>query len=286
MSLVIHIGLHKTGTSAVQEHLFENRVKLLEAGLNYPSPLCQFPSHGELAWCFLKENAPWKDKEYNVQDVFSHYKYIFEKNTEYTTIVSSEDMSLLPILGREFRDFTNFMKDYNPLIAVYVRNPYDYLVSSYHHAIREGYVKVSFKDYLAFSFFDRAVDYETRIARWADAFGSESIILREYFAKDSVADFYDLLEMSWPGTSGTRQTVNSGIHPWLSDAYRKAPDTSDGHQFREKLMELSKTLPVVNALEFYLGDEWEALLYSKIGLDYTALLSRYSRRSIGSSGNL
>lgn len=282
MPLIIHIGFHKTGTSAVQEDLYKNRQWLLENDINYPAPLCPFPSHGDLPWSLLGDDAPWKDREYKFEDVFEYYESILELEKTKTTVISSEDFSLLPHIGPKFHFFSKVMQKYAPKIAVYVRNPYDYVISAYHHAIRERHTNISFKEYLAYSFFDRAVDYESRISRWAEAFGSDAIILREYAAKGAIRDFYNMLGLPDPELLEENQAINVGVHPWLCDAYRKSPETESGEVFRGQLIELSRTLPKVNSLEFYLGEDWEEILRPRIGLDYSSLLTRYGRRSLKS----
>jgi len=45
-NLILHVGLHKTGTSALQESLHQNSAKLFECGYFYPKPDSQDAHHG------------------------------------------------------------------------------------------------------------------------------------------------------------------------------------------------------------------------------------------------
>ncbi len=280
MQVIFHIGFHKTGSSAIQEHLFSSRESLLASNVLYPDPLCPFPSHGELAWCFLGNDAPWKDKEYNPSEVVAHYQDLIDNTACDKVVLSSEDLSLLPHIGNSFRIFANSFAKYDVRIVAYIRNPFHYLISSYHHAIKEGHTDRSFQEFLAFSFFDRAIDYESRLGRWADAFGQDAIVLREYRPDRAVEDFHELLGLAPPSPCVETKKVNAGVHAWISESYRKLPQNADGNRARELLLEASTVFPRINDLHFYLGDNWEYIMRERVGLDYHALWQRYSRKSI------
>lgn len=50
LSITLHIGPHKTGTTAIQQWLLDNRAALLEAGIYYPVPESEGPGHALIAW--------------------------------------------------------------------------------------------------------------------------------------------------------------------------------------------------------------------------------------------
>lgn len=52
--LIIHIGMAKTGTTAVQSYMYANRLALLEQGINYPLSATYGTGHHPLAWSLLE----------------------------------------------------------------------------------------------------------------------------------------------------------------------------------------------------------------------------------------
>ena len=62
--LYLHIGLHKTGTSAIQKFLMSNGQLLAAQGFLYPSLADGWENHNNLAWPFL-------DKKYDPKNYFN-----------------------------------------------------------------------------------------------------------------------------------------------------------------------------------------------------------------------
>lgn len=258
MSVVLHIGFHKTGSSAIQEFLHEHRDFAREKGIGYPKPLCIFPSHAEIAWSHLKDWAPWRDRDYEPIEVLDYYRAIVENNEAdgRHTVISNEDISLLADDREMFHGFAEAVKPLNPIILAYVRDPSDYVFSAYHHAIAEGHTKSAFKDWYLTDFHADAVDFRTRVERWEMEFGAASILIREYGANgtDSVGDFLSIFGVDRP-TNETQKRVNTGIHPWFVDSYRKIQNGPPGETSRQALIRASVEAPVVDAAEFYLRDD-------------------------------
>jgi hypothetical protein len=48
--ILLHIGPHKTGTTSVQNWLYEAVPELAAAGIHYPQPEANGPGHAEIAW--------------------------------------------------------------------------------------------------------------------------------------------------------------------------------------------------------------------------------------------
>ena len=54
-TLYLHIGLPKTGTTSIQNYLFENREALMQRGVCYPKPLASVGHHAEALLFFEGE---------------------------------------------------------------------------------------------------------------------------------------------------------------------------------------------------------------------------------------
>lgn len=246
----VHIGFHKTGSSAIQESLFNQREVLLEAGLGYPKPLCRFPSHGDLAWCFMGDRAHWRDRDYEIDEVKDYYQDQVERTSAKDLVISSEDISLLN--ERQVQEVATWFNGQDLRVLAFMRDPISQLVSRYHHAVLTGQVQVSFKDFLAtkskgLESFPRVLNY------WSLAVGPEKLYSIEY-SSNAVNDFYSKIGYAELAPE-VEKRVGIGVHPWLVDSYRKIPETNDGKTLKERLVKIGRDLPKVDALEHHVGKQ-------------------------------
>ena len=142
--VIIHAGMHKTGSSSIQETLFYNKIRLNENGYLY---LTEWGSNqsGVLTNLFGHDSPQWA-RRYNIENHIdiAMIELFNESNTNIlvnsvkhsnceTLIVSGEDICLFE------RNDVNYMKEYFYKhlgdvvfsIMFYVRNPVDYTASVY-----------------------------------------------------------------------------------------------------------------------------------------------------------
>lgn len=146
--LIIHIGLRKTGSSALQESLNRNQEKLKALDIVYPSPLVPWPAHQELAWCFQPEDK--RDFELNQHITYGYYKnkiynYLAGRKT---IILSSEDLSLLSFNIDAMSFIRDNLSEFDPTIVMYTRSDISMQISNYKHDIMSGRLAISFSDYI------------------------------------------------------------------------------------------------------------------------------------------
>lgn len=255
MTLYFHIGFHKTGSSAIQEFMHEHREFAETRGIRYPAPLCKYPSHGEIAWAYLGDQAPWRDNNYDLDATLDHYYAEIDENEAegFDTVLSNEDISLLAIERAMLEKFAQAFEKYRPCIIAYVRDPVDYIFSSYHHAVVEGHTTRDFEDWFVVDFHADAVDFRSRTEQWETVFGKDAMIIREY-SQDAIEDFLELFDMAPPRRDHGRR-VNAGIHPWYSDSYRRLPPGDEGQESRQVLITASGMAKPINNSIFYLGND-------------------------------
>ncbi len=281
--VVLHVGLHKTGSSALQEFLSANTALLASLGAEYPERLSAFPAHQELAWCLMKQAPAWADRAYVAKEVLSHYRRQAEESDREILILSSEDLSSLDTDPASIEALRETFADYDVSIVVYLRPQIDFLVSLYHHAVRSGNEQRTFLEYFQESVRLRAVQYERRLAVWNRIFGHEHLLIRHYdraTAKQGgiAKDFFEALELD-VSLDDVAPTVNIGIHPALSEAHRYinklAVEGTEVGKAKRTLLDLSRTLPKVDVASYYLEENQLSLLEKLFEETNIALKNQY-----------
>jgi hypothetical protein len=202
--IILHIGMGKTGTTAIQRFLFQHRTALHREGLSYPLWAdCQEPvNHNGIAQClsfkphrhFLK---PFIDNLY--------------AETAFTVIISAETLFVYPersVFAKPLNTKLGggvFDKNYTPLadetwkpmkrdfieevrrllpdadeykVVVFLRRQDLWLESLYNEDIKGGYTWCNFKDFEKYYF--NSLYYDKQLRIWEEIFGKENIIVKVY----------------------------------------------------------------------------------------------------------
>jgi hypothetical protein len=189
--LILHIGTHKTGTSALQTFFSRRRDALADRfGIHYlRAGLGSGKAHHELAWAVRdKHNVPmrvWKEAREEIADCDAP-----------TTVISSEAFW--------FADPALVKKALGPVedlqIVLYLRRQDKYLQSLYKQTVTGGR-RNDFASWLE----GRTTrgDYLGVVRAWAEAFGREAIQIRPYEREgrtiDVVDDFAGVIGIDDPG---------------------------------------------------------------------------------------
>lgn len=125
---LVHIGAHKTGSTAIQESLLEHKVRIEEEhGLHIPTEEHGILNHSFLAsWAFGRE---WESVEMWLAQAAAHSRAHGLRGT----LITGEDLSSLT--PKKVRRLIALLKRHYTRIDVslYLRNKSDYLVSQYLH---------------------------------------------------------------------------------------------------------------------------------------------------------
>lgn len=277
--LIVHIGFHKTGTSALQEALFNNTDALAEVGFIYPKPLCKFQSHLDLAAALFPDELPWVKETFEFDQTFDHYAQVVSDAPAGSTImVSSEELCRIDQrtpLHTAIHGKLGNLPDTQTQILAYTREPVAFLMSLYHHQIRVGVYNGTFHDFTNGYMNLNNVRFDRRLAGWRDVFGAENVLVQDYdLAMKTygftgiVADFLNLIGCGDMQLPQSDRPVNVGVHPWLLEAYRQIYDTElperEKRPLYEGLLALGANFPRVKAAEYYLGAKGVAELRARI----------------------
>jgi hypothetical protein len=186
--LILHVGFHKSGTSALQESLHIQRQELLEFGISYPAiGYTGRKAHHRIAWALTQKPWGWKTRGGETTP-YRHFSRIIGRinrskvqkivlSTEFFSELTAEQIQKikLAVKNREVKIFFTI----RPLAKI--------LASSYQQYLKYG-IKADYEKWLHAvldepgvakltpTFWKRHQHAEV-IQRWSDVFGPESVTL-------------------------------------------------------------------------------------------------------------
>lgn len=172
--LILHIGRHKTGTSALQSTFVLNSTLLSDAGIYYPHTGRKKIAHHDIvnrindASCDLDQDAL-------LNRLLSEIRHC-GKNT---ILISSEGFQ-----NCDPRRVKSVFREFQIYVVVYLRDQLSYLESSYLQDVHEKNNHGSIEEYEQ-NFF--SANYLTFISSWQKEFGKEQLIVR-IFSNDLLVE--------------------------------------------------------------------------------------------------
>lgn len=208
MTVFLHIGLPKTGTTAIQNFCAAHRAALADEGYLYPrspGPVAHtgvpmyaadfesgFPTQRN-----ARINSPERfakfcsNTEIQLKEEFdgSGCEHIIISSEQlYVSVKSIESMNKIKAWLSQFSDIK---------ILVWLRRQDDLALSAFGETVRMG-SPGSLRDFVSSARGKHLLDFERGISLWADAFGKESIVLRVFEPgrmqnKNPVEDFLHVI---------------------------------------------------------------------------------------------
>jgi hypothetical protein len=194
-TLVIHGGMHKTGSSVIQRTLYENRELLLGYGILYPlTGLIYDPEIGHRHYGLMKalENSA---KSF---DVFKQLNQEVDESGCHVIILSHEDI-VSP--RRSIIDGAKLLTEhYDVKLICYIRDPIQYFNAKYKEWVRrQEFVGepadfvIEHLDYL---------DWDKLLEPWFTLLPASSVVVKKYdrkslFNQSSIDDFCEILGSHW-----------------------------------------------------------------------------------------
>jgi hypothetical protein len=243
--LFLHIGTHKTGTTALQHYLFSNQDALRSIGWYYPRigiPHGHIFGHRDLAWSTLRGNA--EDLE----------ELVSELNTlppEVKCVISSEEFEFCERL----ESLQVRLKQYDVTVILYLRRQDDLLLSAYSENLRG---RSAFAGGL--TQFERRMsqhkrfDYVALCQRWSETFGYDKLKVRIYTPKISIVDDFcstvgiDIQQLSSPSRSFANTSIDarlSGAFRVLNQLRKRGLDEGTCAKIHETLLEQDRRLKAI-----------------------------------------
>jgi hypothetical protein len=180
MKIVLHIGTHKAGSTAIQHMLWHNRDRLLKKGFCYPQMIDGQPGHHELAWA-IRSSAGGKTPRQVDRDVLSKLRRQLQRSDCHTAILSSEEFEFAttPEQLRMIRKRAAGGADPDRRLSetpgqiprVGVRPAPQDVQDRFSGSIHDFYMRYNLLGRL---------NYLRALTRWANVFGEENLIVRPF----------------------------------------------------------------------------------------------------------
>ncbi len=188
--MYLHIGTHKTGTTSVQRFFAQNRERVREHGIFYPSTsIGPFPDH--YAHHRVSHAIAGRDPDHGIDDARAFFAAVAEQRREGERVFISAEpmyrhtMSDIDDADRGFEAYAEqvaaCVADFDVTVLVMLRRQDLFLESLYaEHVLSTGYTGTidDFADERA-----RLLDYESRLRIWAHAFGDDRLDVRLFEPK-------------------------------------------------------------------------------------------------------
>lgn len=236
--MFLHVGLHKTGTTAIQDFLFLNRESLLTQGFLYP--ITEFHPLGQqrVAYAFNGEVNPHlnRSKVNQNDELFNKLSELINQDNYQTLIVSSENFT--PAGNRTaLRKIRNFFDDFEINVIFYLRRQDKYKESLYREHIKLPNSEVSSFENFKVPYL---LDYEKRLKPWMSVFGEENLIVRSYDylvgnGIDVIDDFCHIVGLDVNNYEKPKKKSNSTISNIAMELIRALNNVDVEHNDRGKI---------------------------------------------------
>ncbi|WP_112322711.1 hypothetical protein [Oceanibium sediminis] len=175
--LILHIGLRKTGTSAIQAYLARNRAALRLMGVRYPKALLVGPE------C---DGGP---KHQRVAEAISGGEELAAQMREAVaqrarlsrvTVLSAEELSAPdPAIPAALAPLA---EEFDCRVVVYLRRQDEWALSVYRQAVMEGDARTAqgLQAWLARPELEPWLNHDAMLGHWESAFGAKAMSVRLY----------------------------------------------------------------------------------------------------------
>jgi hypothetical protein len=189
--IIFHIGLHKTGSTALQQFFWENKEELAKIGIIYPKIGVDYFAHQNLAYDLNQ------DSRFNASlGTFVELTSFCNKIKQGTVVISSENF--------EFCNTNTVQKISQAFhtdqieVVVYLRRQDQFLQSEYTQQVKHGYCRLEFEDFLDQNIHAERVHYLRYLNKWIEVLGQKSVKVRIFekprlVNQNIIHDFLSLL---------------------------------------------------------------------------------------------
>lgn len=245
-TVYVHIGAHKTGSTAIQAYFSGHRQDFLASGLLYPVAGIPPNLHGHhyVPWLFRRQ----KDLSSLAADSISALKREIRDSVVDSVLISSEEMENQRCPTNKIAKELNLDR-YSSVIVLFIRRQDDLIASAYASQLKQGRHIASLKDFVEAQLERRRGDFYALLMAWRRVLPDVNIKIVNYsdplVASDAVRVMCEALGVAIPVKTNVTSKNNVSIHPtylpFLNFLNRDAAGRSKNRrkEIVEPLLELS-----------------------------------------------
>lgn len=226
--IYLHIGSEKTGSTALQHFLSINSKGLDQDGFVYPSSRDQLfysqrrRGHFPLAASFFQDLPDFvsRREHHDNKTILDHLKKVIEFEGR-KIILSCEHFSSR-LSSDHIRIFSSALSSHEVSIIFYMRPQKDLVLSSHATAVINGYRNRFYVESLSLD--NPYLNYDKMLGPWAEHFGAENIIVRDYrylLKGNVIDDFMSILGVDDLSLFSRKGPRNKAMSPKEVDFVRR-----------------------------------------------------------------
>ena len=244
--LILHVGFHKAGTSALQESFAEQRQELQAADVLYPS--IGRKAHHRIAWALTQRAWGWKKRGGEVTPFkhFSKMASLINRSNSPKIVLSSEFFSELA--AEQIQKIASGIRDREVKILFTLRPLAKLLGSSYQQYLKYG-TKADYVEWLHSvldepgvskinpTFWQRHMHGDV-VSKWVEAFGKEKVSVlivdeaRPEFLYESLNEYLGLAPgFLKPQITGSNRSLSLEEVSLLLELNRQFPKEREWNEY-------------------------------------------------------
>lgn len=173
MKIIVHIGAHKTGTSYIQQVLFQSYDSLLSNGILYPKSIISGNNHGLFANSFKNKDS---QRSLSMIDLLNEE---IEKHDPQLVIISSECFVEHKDIAMRFKERLE-CRFSDIEFLYYYREPVNWLSSLFNEIVRDPFRRYTGEIEESREFVARSYIHTNLAKPWLDSFGARSFSFYSY----------------------------------------------------------------------------------------------------------
>ncbi|SEN44475.1 hypothetical protein [Halomonas caseinilytica] len=243
-TLYLHVGWSKTGTSAIQAQIQEQKDDFLAKGVLYPQSL-QWPDHSHHPFALSFQGSGSYQSNMTPAEALEALRLEMESSPAHDVLISSE-LSPFYFNNSKFKEFV--AQHFERVQVIFtVRSQSELLLSLFNQLVKDPNVRYGAS---LFSLSMRNIhwlNFYQNVKQWADVVGANNITVIPY-GLSVVEDFFEKfsIPVQYKDANGNR-TVNPSLPTRclavLQARGRKATDAAGFSRIRNEVISLSAKIP-------------------------------------------
>ena len=276
--LFLHIGAHKTGTTALQKFFQEQANTLHLLGVLYPATNWYHHSQHRLAFAMKKMRDPAAQDFPELEQEVDELNEAIANDGSPQIFISSEEFFSCP--PERILQFSQLLVAESIQIVATVRRPDDMLLSMYNQKAKQpgNKFKRLIKPFLdAPQSLDPDLSFLTCITNWTSAFGTDRLTLLTYETDGPVNQMLRVLGLEC-GAVADAARLNKSVPGAVIEIMRLSKAMNLDRAIQDKLYKIARK-ELSDRPQFYLSDDMRRTVVAAFEEDNNTLFAQFGQEN-------